>query len=132
MNTKIFLSLIVVLVVLGIGGAIITSKKADAPGPLDATATCIKNSGATFYGAFWCSHCKEQKKLFGNSVKLLPYTECSKPDGTQNDLCKEKKIESYPTWELADGTRLPIEGTYGVSVKTLAEKTQCVETLPIQ
>ena len=126
MNTKIFLSLIVVLVVLGIGGAIISSKKASVPGPLDATATCIKNSGAKFFGAFWCPHCKDQKEIFGNSVKLLPYTECSNPDGSQNDLCKAENITGYPTWKFADGTTV----TEVITVEELANKTQCVDTLP--
>ncbi len=133
MNTKIFLSIIAVLIVLGIGGAIISSKQESAPGKYDALATCITNSGAKFYGAFWCPHCKKQKELFGTSARLLPYIECSKPDGTQNDTCKTLNIASYPTWELADGTRLETEeeaNGAGVTLKTLAEKTQCVATLP--
>ncbi len=126
MNTKIFLSLIVVLIVIGVGGAIISSKNASAPGPLDATATCIKNSGAKFFGAFWCPHCKDQKVEFGNSVKLLPYIECSKPDGTQNELCKAENITGYPTWKFADGTSV----TQVMTPEALAEKTQCTDTLP--
>lgn len=76
------------------------------PGKYDEFATCIKESGATFYGAFWCPHCQEQKALFGKSAKKLAYVECSTPDGqNQTQICKEKNIESYPTWEFKDGTR---------------------------
>jgi len=81
-----------------------------APGPEDpwvkALAEHLTNSDVKFYGASWCPHCAEQKKLFGGSVKRLPYVECS-PGGPQAPLapvCKEKNIESYPTW-IIDGQR---------------------------
>lgn len=41
------------------------------------------------------------------------------------EICTEKKIEGYPTWILADGTRLPVENAAGVTLKTLSEKTSC-------
>ncbi|MBX4199181.1 hypothetical protein KW800_02860 [Candidatus Parcubacteria bacterium] len=91
-------------------------------GKLDSLATCIKDSGATFYGAFWCPHCQATKALFGSSQKLLPYIECSNPDGqSQNAVCNAAKIESYPTWQFRDGSRITGEQT----LKTLAEKTNC-------
>lgn len=92
------------------------------PGKYDQFATCLKDRGATFYGAFWCPHCQRQKALFGNSVKLLPYVECSTPDGkSQTPICVDKKITGYPTWEFADGSRLNGE----IPLETLAEKTGC-------
>lgn len=61
-------------------------------------------SGAKMYGAFWCPHCKDQKTLFGDAVKEVPYVECA-PDKNnprkQSDLCRSKKIEGYPTWEFS-------------------------------
>jgi thiol-disulfide isomerase/thioredoxin len=87
-----------------------------------AFATCLKDKGATFFGTFWCPHCAAQKKLFGGSVKALPYVECSTPDGqSQTQACKDKKIESYPTWEFADQSRLTGEQTF----EALADKTAC-------
>ena len=127
-NVKIFLSVIVLLIV----GTIITvlmQSTATPPGPgkYDTFAQCIKDSGAVFYGAFWCPHCQEQKKLFGSSAKFLPYVECSTPDTKgQYQVCKDKNIKSYPTWMLKDGTTLPVENSAGVSLKTLSEKTSCV------
>lgn len=83
------------------------SNASSAFGPNLALAQCLKDQGVVFYGAFWCAHCKAQKALFGDAVPALPYVECSSPDGNlQTDICKEKKIESYPTWEFKDGTRL--------------------------
>lgn len=88
-----------------------------------AFVTCLKEKGAVFYGAFWCPHCQSQKKLFGDSAKNLPYVECSSPDQrSQTAVCKEKKIESYPTWMFADGSILKAE----VSLAQLSEKTSCV------
>lgn len=41
----------------------------------------LKAAGAKMYGAFWCSHCFEQKQSFGKeAVADLPYVECY-PDG---------------------------------------------------
>ncbi|OIO07500.1 hypothetical protein CO115_00880 [Candidatus Falkowbacteria bacterium CG_4_9_14_3_um_filter_36_9] len=91
-------------------------------GELDAFARCIKDSGAKFYGTFWCSHCKSQKEMFGASQKYLPYIECSTPDGQgQNQICKDNKIEGYPTWVFVDGSRQSGE----VALEDLATKTGC-------
>ena len=89
---------------------------------LDKFAQCLKAKGALFYGAFWCPHCQRQKALFGESVKYLPYIECSKPDGkSQTAVCIAKKIESYPTWIFKDNSRLTGE----IALAELAKKTSC-------
>lgn len=42
-----------------------------------ALATRLRDAGAKMYGAFWCSHCFEQKEVFGkDAVGVLPYVEC--------------------------------------------------------
>ena len=90
--------------------------------PVAQFAECLKDKGAVFYGAFWCPHCKAQKTLFGDAVSLLPYVECSTTDGNaQTQVCIDKKIEGYPTWEFADGSRLSGEQTFA----QLAAKTEC-------
>lgn len=82
----------------------------DAPGPEDpwtrALAEHLSKSDVKFYGASWCPHCAEQKKLFGSSVKRLPYIECSPggPQAPQAEVCKNNNIQSYPTWVI-DGQR---------------------------
>jgi len=121
-DSKILLIVGLILAVGIIGLVIYGVKGNTAPGQLDNFATCLKNSGATFYGAFWCPHCQAEKKLFGNSEKLLPYVECSTPDGSsQNQTCNDKQIQSYPTWIFADGSRLTGE----IPLDTLAAKTGC-------
>jgi thiol-disulfide isomerase/thioredoxin len=131
-NVKIFVSVIGILF-LGIIATVLLRTNATPPGPgkYDTFATCLKDQGATFYGAFWCPHCKTQKELFGSSAKLLPYVECALADASgQNQLCNDKQIQSYPTWEFADGSRLTGE----IPLTQLAEKTSCVlpedETTP--
>ena len=112
-------SIAVIAVIAGISFLVFVNSK---PGKLDEFAQCLKDKGAVFYGAFWCPHCQNQKAMFGKSVKLLPYIECSTPDGkSQLSICKEKKIEGYPTWEFVDGLRESGE----VSLNRLSEKTGC-------
>jgi|CXWL01.1.fsa_nt_gi thiol-disulfide isomerase/thioredoxin len=92
------------------------------PGALDTFATCLKDRGAIFYGAFWCPHCQATKAMFGTSAKLLPYVECSNPDGkTQTQVCIDKGIKSYPTWVFPDGSELTGERT----LQELSDKTTC-------
>ena len=112
----------VIAVIVIIVGIVIINSQAPADGKYDQFASCLKDKGAVFYGAFWCVHCQNQKKLFGDSARLLNYQECSTPDGNgQVPLCRDKKIESYPTWEFKDGSRELGE----ISLEKLAEKTGC-------
>ncbi|MEM3063796.1 MAG: hypothetical protein QW177_00325 [Candidatus Nitrosotenuis sp.] len=70
-------------------------------------AQCLSDRGLTLYGASWCPHCQQQREMFGASQKYLNYVECSSPDGkSQTATCQIKNINTYPTWELPDGTRL--------------------------
>jgi hypothetical protein len=134
-NIKIFIGVVVILII-GVAATAFIRKGggvAAGPGKYDEFATCLKEKGATFYGAFWCPHCQAQKKMFGSSAKLLPYVECSTADGAgQTQVCIDKGIQSYPTWTLADGTIIPNDTPEGAGVKleTLAEKTSC--TLPAE
>jgi len=105
-----------------IGGLVWLIKTPGKPGKLDEFASCINDSGATFFGAFWCPHCQNQKAMFGSSAKLLPYTECSTPDGKgQLQVCADAGVTGYPTWEFPDGTRESGE----ISLDRLSEKTNC-------
>lgn len=86
-------------------------------------AQCITNSGALFYGAYWCSHCQDQKEMFGDAADALPYVECSLP-GNANSVtqeCKDAGITGYPTWVFADNSRA--SGT--LSFQALSDATGC-------
>lgn len=112
----------IAIVAVLVGGVLLLIRYQSQPGALDLFAQCLKEKGATFYGAFWCPHCQNQKAMFGKSAKLLPYVECSTPDGKdQLQICQDKNIEGYPTWEFFDGSKESGE----VSLSRLSEKTGC-------
>ena len=89
---------------------------------LDDFAKCLKDKGTVFYGAFWCPHCQNQKKLFGPSAKYLNYVECSTSDGKdQLQICNKEKIKAYPTWQFQDGSKEEGE----LTLQQLADKSDC-------
>lgn len=88
----------------------------------DSFAQCLAEKGVVMYGAFWCPHCEAQKLRFGDSFQYMTYVECSLPDRSgQTQVCIDAKIESYPTWEFSNGSR--IEGE--IELIGLAKITGC-------
>ncbi|MCA9126474.1 MAG: tandem-95 repeat protein [Planctomycetales bacterium] len=73
---------------------------------LVAFAKALADSGTRFFGAAWCPFCTEQKQLFQDGYKYLPFIEVTNPDRTPNDVGITENITEYPTWEFPDGTRL--------------------------
>ena len=67
---------------------------------LKALAVHLHDSGARFYGTYWCPVCQQQKALFEASADRLPYVECT-PDGRSgvlNFACVANNVRDYPTW----------------------------------
>lgn len=67
---------------------------------ISALARHLDETGAKFYGAYWCPSCEKQKELFQASAERLPYVECS-PHGRgtpQSTTCQSLQIADYPTW----------------------------------
>lgn len=65
-------------------------------------ANDLSNLNSKMYGAFWCSHCYDQKQSLGlQAMQSIPYVECDK-DGynNQRQLCRERDVPGYPTWEI--------------------------------
>ncbi|XP_006649337.1 thiol-disulfide oxidoreductase LTO1 isoform X2 [Oryza brachyantha] len=95
-----------------------------------ALAKHLRSIGAKMYGAFWCSHCNEQKQIFGReATKILEYVECF-PNGAGKGKkmaaeCAAAGIEGFPTWVingevlggdqelsvLAEESGFPVDGT---------------------
>lgn len=74
--------------------------------PLAELADCLAERGVVLYGAFWCPHCQEQKRLFGRAAARLPYVECATSDGRgQAAACRDAGIRAYPAWAFPDGTQ---------------------------
>ncbi len=92
------------------------------PGKYDDFAKCLTESGTKMYGAYWCSHCAAQKKLFGSSVKYIPYVECDpRGDNADKAACDAAGVKGFPTWVFPDGTRSEGE----TSLRQLSIKTNC-------
>ncbi len=128
MNNKLTWVIVIVLVIAVIIGGFVwlqTAQHAKAA-KLQSFASCIKDRGALFYGAFWCPHCQEQKAMFNTLFetgdKNLSYIECSTPDARgQLEVCNTEAIKTYPTWKFTDGSKIEGEAT----LQQLAEKTGC-------
>jgi hypothetical protein len=113
---------ILIAVAVVLGGYLYIKTIPPPNGKYDSFAKCIANTSTTFFGAFWCPHCHDQKTEFGDSAQYLPYVECSLPDASgQTQVCIDNKIQEYPTWRFPDGSV-----TSGIqTLQTLSEKTGC-------
>mgnify|MGYP001205904259 CR=1 FL=1 len=78
-----------------------------------AFAKYLADKGVVKYSAYWCPNCLYQSQLFGRQAyKELNVVECAQ-DGknSQTQLCIDKKIEGFPSWE--------IDGKIIIGVQTL-------------
>lgn len=118
----IFLAIVIFIIVVIIAIYISGKNMKYSQAELDSLAKCLTEKGTIMYGTFWCPHCAATKKRFGSSFRYIHYVECD-PNGEneQSELCLEKEIDKYDTWEFADGSRVISEPTF----ETLAEKSGC-------
>ncbi len=87
-----------IIAVIGAAQAGVFTRPADPR--LTALAAHLNDSGAKFYGASWCAHCRDQKDLFGRAADALPFVECS-PNGPNSAIayeCSSAGVNSFPTW----------------------------------
>lgn len=84
-------------------------------------AKCLSENNVKMYGASWCGHCTNQKKLFGEGVleESEIYVECE-DNGEGAKACSDKGIEGYPTWEV-NGKLYPGE----INLDKLSELSGC-------
>tara|TARA_A100001035_G_scaffold86323_1_gene67033 strand:- start:112 stop:501 length:390 start_codon:yes stop_codon:yes gene_type:complete len=65
-------------------------------------AKYLNNNGVVKYSAYWCPNCLNQSELFGKQAyRVLNVVECAR-DGknSKTQLCIDKKIKGFPTWEI--------------------------------
>lgn len=86
-------------------------------------ASQLESLNSKMYGAYWCSHCFDQKEALGKEAfAKISYVECSK-DGinSQTKLCRANEVPGYPTWEI-NGELYPGE-------KDLEELEELLQTI---
>ena len=65
-------------------------------------AKYLNDKGVVKYSAYWCPNCLNQSELFGKQAyKELNVVECAR-DGvnSKTQLCIDKRITGFPTWEI--------------------------------
>jgi len=80
----------------------------------DSFAKCLSEKGMVMYGAYWCDHCKEQKKIFGSSFQYINYVECTEKQQT----CDDAGIKGYPTWVIEGKSYEGVQLLYNLSSLT--------------
>ena len=75
-----------------------------------ALAKRLHDVGARMYGAFWCSHCFDQKQAFGKeAMAFFPYVECY-PEGFRKGVelapacAAVDGLKGFPTWVIGGRT----------------------------
>lgn len=113
-----YLAAVAVVIIL----LVVITRREATPSRYDSFAQCLTDKGVKMYGAWWCPHCSKQKTLFEGGFDKVNYTECSAPGSRDmNQVCKDAKIDGYPTWEFADASRVSGEQ----SLEQLAKKSEC-------
>jgi hypothetical protein len=88
---------------------------------LDAFAKCLAARQVKMYGLYWCTHCEEQKEMFGSAFQYVPYIECgTKGSRAEQPSCKQDGVKNFPTWQFATERH---EGVLGL--ESLSEKSGC-------
>lgn len=101
-TTKIIVVCVVAAFAVGVVWYATRSTGPKVAGNFDEFAKCLRDKNVTMYGAYYCSHCQDQKAAFGSSFQYVPYIECTE----QRQKCLEKKVNFYPTWIFPDGKSL--------------------------
>jgi hypothetical protein len=92
MNYKIF-----TIFVLLLSSVLITAcSKPQDDGKFDGFATCLTEKNAIMYGTEWCSHCQNQKKMFGSSFEYVNFVDCD----ANPTACDVAGVTGYPTWQI--------------------------------
>lgn len=122
-KTSIYTLIASVILIAVFGFIIYNHKTSVIEGGYDKLAKCLAENGVRFYGTTWCSHCKNQKELFGESFKYINYVECaiSGNPRAQTEECKNSRITAYPTWEFSSGERRMGE----LSFEELSKQSGC-------
>jgi len=107
---------LVAVALVSLAGLSLTGYFSITAGKYDNFAKCLSQKGVVMYGAEWCTHCKNQKAMFGDSFKYVTYIECTTNEAT----CSAAGVSGYPTWVI-NGKAYPGEQT----LQSLSTLTGC-------
>lgn len=116
------LKIVLVLILIAVAILIIfawpnSGQKQEDQFGLTAFAQCLADKEITMYGVYWCPHCQNEKRAFGDAWNLVPYVECT----DEPTRCSDEGIEGFPTWIFPDGRRL--KGEQGI--EKLSQESGC-------
>lgn len=115
-NTKNILITILFIAVVVIIAIVIIHLTKKTSGIVDeSVAKCI-GQNSILYVQLGCSHCEDQKNLFGNSYQYLNVTDCFYETG----VCINNSIEATPTWVIKDQRYVGVQ-----TVEKIKELTGC-------
>lgn len=122
-STKIFLTVVILVIIVGgvllffvgkdkktadnntsgengiVAGTSTNSTETPSNSYIEKLAKFMTEKGMVLYGAYWCPHCQDQKKTFGDAFQYIDYVECDAQGPNANpDECVAQGIEGYPTW----------------------------------
>jgi len=114
-------TILIIVLIAGVGGLGIYLWKRPRVSRLDAFAKCLAARQVKMYGLYWCTHCEEQKEMFGSAFQYVPYIECgTKGSRAEQPNCVEAGVKNFPTWQFVTDRH---EGV--LRLETLSEKTGC-------
>jgi len=90
----------------------------------DSFAKCLASKQAKMYGLYWCPHCVDQKRMFGDAFHYVPYVECAvgaPGSGQMQPVCQAAGVKLFPSWQF--GAAPPKEGV--LSLEELSARTGC-------
>ena len=107
MNQKYFLAAAIIVGALLVGAALLWPRESQAPqvsaDKLETLAVCLNSKGAVMYGLESCSHCQNQKALFGTAAfAKINYVECRQ----EPEKCSAANVQAVPSWIFSDGRKL--------------------------
>jgi cyclophilin family peptidyl-prolyl cis-trans isomerase len=78
----------------------------EAAADLVGFAKALTQAGVKIFGADWSVNTSNQLRLFQDGAAYLDYVEVTQGDRSLNPIGVQQQISVFPTWEMADGTRL--------------------------
>lgn len=82
------------------GETVIVTKKTAQLSKNNLVFACMMSKNARYYGSITSSHTVQQQQMLEGKLKKIPFIDCSKKE--YSELCRQKNIIVYPTWEISN------------------------------